>query len=223
MRSSAGDRRQRVDAFGEEERRGRPAGGSRRRARATGSPRPRRARCRSGAGSRRRGSGCRALPPPPRRASGRRAAASDPGRAAGGPRSAPPCTAAAGGPERSVTQRPRSSTPPSPANVPATEVSRKRTTEVGRGTPTAASPSRARASSREYGSSLSPGRPNQTARTERWPSGIRSIAWATARSCATSAPTLPPRTTDAPAAIPSTTRTTGALRRPSRAPTSRSG
>ena len=68
-----------------------------------------------------------------------------------------------------------------------------------------------------------PRQPNQTARTERWPSGIRSIACATARSCATSAPTLPPRTTDAPAAIPSTTRTTGALRRPSRAPTSRSG
>ena len=56
------------------------------------------------------------------------------------------------------------------------DVSRKRTTEVGRETPTAASPSRARASSREYGSSLRPGSPNQTARTERWPSGIRSIA-----------------------------------------------
>ena len=74
-----------------------------------------------------------------------------------------------------------------------------------------------------YASSLSPGRPNQTARTERWPSGIRSTACATARSCATSAPARPPMTTAAPAAIPSTTRTTGALRRPSRAPTRRSG
>ena len=107
--------------------------------------------------------------------------------------------------------------------MPATVVSRKRTSEVGRGTPTVARASRARASSLVCASSLSPGSPNQTARTERCPSGIRSTACATARSCATSAPARPPMTTAAPAAIPSTTRTTGALRRPSRVPTRRSG
>ena len=68
-----------------------------------------------------------------------------------------------------------------------------------------------------------PGQAEPDRRTERCPSGIRSTACATARSCATTTPARPPSTTEAPAAIPSTTRTTGALRRPSRARTSRSG
>ena len=150
------------------------------------------ARCRWGRGSRRRGRGRSARPRPPRRGAGPRVEESAPSPRRRSTSQRPGVHGCGSRPERRVTRsraarrrraRRRSRRSSSRGRGRAGRVLVDRVPERG---PGAASQGGLRlvALRRE---------PNQTARTERRPSGIRSTACATARSWATTTPARPPR------------------------------